>query len=574
MKHHSLPRWALPILATALLLALACNAIVWSQWDPTLIMNDGIGYLSTAANWLKGKGFSTNAPIYIPHFEGRMPARETVWPIGYPAAIAIASYTGLSLQKAALALNLFAHFLSAILVFVILRRCHVNRASAIVAAIVFYFTTEGWFLAVTLLSEPLFTLFVLTTLAVLPNTTDFSLRRLLFCAVLLALATTIRYSAAITAVSFAAGMGLVCLWQSRRAGLARLIGQTLALALFTLVSLGGYAALQLRIYNISGNIDRDTGTGEIHSVADTVYLFAEQSSVLTGFRDGSLFQGDIDKWTFFAFVFAIALFALFALFTRPNHAASSHSQHHSAIHGNQYTKFVVWAIIMHTLLYAGYLFYCRVSESPLPVSARYLYQLYPGLLIIFALLANRVLVNRSTLGSFRTLPLATMAALFALFATAQVNLIGALDEFTQRGDDAANVLQLQLSSETTSNETRVADLINRCVGDSRKRAIWSNEGVMLHGSTGANTVTYTAIYANRPFDFGLLQRQIRDYEIAIFMFLGNRIARDGQYAEKLQDAKDWLTANQYRSVPLQADTVASGTSLEVFIDEAACSDNS
>jgi hypothetical protein len=566
MKQDSLPGWTIPFLTLILLLALACNWMVWSHWDPTLTMNDGIGYLSTASNWLKGNGFSTNALIYIPHFEGRMPAHETVWPIGYPATIAVASLTGLSLQAAALSINLLAQFLSAILIYTILRRCAVVPLVALGVAIAFYFTTEGWILVVTLLSEPLFALLVLTTLTLLPDSAAFTFRRLLICAVLLALATTVRYSGAITAVSFAAGMGLVCLWHIRSTGFSGFLWQSAKLAVFCLIALGGYAALQFRIYNISGNIDRDTGTGEIHSVADTVRLFAEQSSVMTGFRDGGLFQGDTDKWAFIAFVIAIIIISFVALFSYVRRQSAYHEVK-TPTGREHYTAIVVCAILMHTLLYAGYLFYCRLSESPLPVSARYLYQLYPGLLIVFGLLVNRAIVSTQARPTAKNVVLATIAALLALFALAQVNLISAIDEFTRRGDDAAAVLTLPVSEDKT-----VGDLVSQCVGDAGDRAIWSNEGVMLHGSTGANTVTYTGIYANRPFDTALLATQIKDYHIVMFMFINNNLARQGQYAERLQTARAWLLDNQYQPVALNANTVDSGTSLDILIDTNACGD--
>ena len=228
MKDKTLPTWAIFL---ALAAAAICNAVVWMHWDPTLIMNDGVGYLSTASNALNGNGFSTNALIYTPHFEGRLPAYETVWPIGFPASIAAASVVGLSVQSTALALNLIAHGVSALLVFAILRRCGVTMPLSLTGALTFYFTTEPWFLVVAILSEPMFALLVLATLALFPPLERFSLARLILCGLLMAAATTVRYSGAITSVSFAAGAGIVCLIQLRDSGAALFLKRRLFITL-------------------------------------------------------------------------------------------------------------------------------------------------------------------------------------------------------------------------------------------------------------------------------------------------------------------------------------------------------
>ena len=569
MNQDKLPFWALPMLVVALVLAAICNWIVWTHWDPTLVMNDGVGYLSTASNWLKGNGFSTNALIFLPHFGGDMPAPEIVWPIGYPAVIAFASVFGLSLHGTALAVNLVTHLLSALLVYLILRRCDASKAIALTGAVVFYFSTEPWILAVAILSEPVFTLLVLGSIAALPANLNFSIKRLLLCALLLAAATTIRYSAAITAVAFATGMGMLCLWQLPRFGAAKFFARVAKLTVFVVVSLLGYAGLQLRVYNISQSLDRDTGTGEINSVADTIRLFAEQTSVLTGFRDGAIFSGDIDKWLFFVFAgiaLAIVLLALFASAGKRTHSAN---KVHSATSKSHYPAIVISVVIAHTVFYAGYLFYCRISESPLPVSARYLYQLQPGLLILFCLIVNHAISSLRKAGRSTILMQSLITVLLALYTVAQLNFISVTEEFTRRGTDAADVLNLEVS-----NEQSVADMVDLCIGESSDRAIWSNEGVMLHGSTGANTITYTGIYANRPFDFTGLQQQIHDYGITMFMFINNETRLTDRYRQKLLSVEQWLLANNYTPVPLINYAVESGSTFRLYIDEKACNTGS
>lgn len=568
-------RIALPLIAI-LIGVVSCNWLAWHYWDPTLIMNDGVGYLSTASNWLAGNGFSTNALIYLPHFDGRMPASETVWPIGFPSVIAAFSVFGLPLETTALVVNLAAHALSALMIYIILRRCRVGRLASLVSATVFYFTTEPWHLALELLSEPFFALVVLTTVALLPDADRFTLRRLVLCGLLMAACTSIRYSAVITAVSFAVGMGLYFLLQSQLSGWRVLLARSLRLAVFTLVSLSGFLVLQWRIYSLSGNLNRDTGTDERQDIISTINQFAEQSSVLVGFRDGWLFSGDTDKWLFFLWAFlliAVSAIGLYAsLASRATTQPNGQLPEQPSAGARHYASIVVYALLSHAVFFCSYLFYCRLSDSPLPVSSRYLYQVYPGLFVVFCLLAARALDNLTNRQTASRALKGALIAIIALYIGAQLNLLPVIKEHTQSGDEAADVLTLPLASGGT-----LADVVTACVGAPQPpgespvaHSLWSNEGVKLHQSTGANTITYTSIYSNRVFDFQTFQDNIDTYNINLFVFINNQRSQRGNYRVILDSIKRWLESHGYAPIALQHNQLTSGATVDIFSGQLAC----
>ncbi len=125
-------------IALIVLICAALNVLTVVSWDFSYIVNDGVQQLSTARNWLQGNGFSTDALIYAPHFQGVIPAPQTVWPPGYAFAFAVVSLSGLPLEWAAFLLNIVTHALTAVLVHFILGRMGETRRFSMSAALLFY----------------------------------------------------------------------------------------------------------------------------------------------------------------------------------------------------------------------------------------------------------------------------------------------------------------------------------------------------------------------------------------------------------------------------------------------------
>ena len=106
---QSSPRTAL--LAGVGVMTLAAIAIV-GAYHPWLIENDGAQYISIARNLLAGRGNASSTLMYESQFlSGRIPSPQTVWPPGFPAAIAGLMWAGVEASWAGFVLN-FAAWLS------------------------------------------------------------------------------------------------------------------------------------------------------------------------------------------------------------------------------------------------------------------------------------------------------------------------------------------------------------------------------------------------------------------------------------------------------------------------------
>ena len=65
------------------------------------LYNDSFQYLSTADNMVKGNGISTSLIHFDEHYySGKLPAPQTVFPLGYPSAIALLVLLGVPLESA------------------------------------------------------------------------------------------------------------------------------------------------------------------------------------------------------------------------------------------------------------------------------------------------------------------------------------------------------------------------------------------------------------------------------------------------------------------------------------------
>ena len=151
------------------LAAVTLNVVSITSWNFSYIANDGIQYLSTAGNWLAGNGFSTNTLTYAPHFQGKFPAAQTVWPNGYPFAIALLIKSGMDAPVAVLTLNHAAHALASLVMWLLLQKMGITRLFASVCTLVFYSTCMPWAYVSGGMTEPVFTTLLLAALLFLPR---------------------------------------------------------------------------------------------------------------------------------------------------------------------------------------------------------------------------------------------------------------------------------------------------------------------------------------------------------------------------------------------------------------------
>ena len=173
------------IIFLLLLCGLAINILTITTWDMSLIANDGIQYLSTARNWLAGNGFSTEVLMYAPHFQETIPAAQTVWPPGQPLAIALVSKLGISLENAALILNLVMHAAASFVMYLVLLKLGVEKFFAIVCTFAFYFLALPWSYVSAGIAEPIATTALLGALLFLPTPNKSPLLTWVICGVLM-----------------------------------------------------------------------------------------------------------------------------------------------------------------------------------------------------------------------------------------------------------------------------------------------------------------------------------------------------------------------------------------------------
>jgi len=562
------------VLLLVLIAAIFWNIVAWLSWDSTFVMNDGIQYLSTATNWLQGQGFSTNALIYNPHFQGRLPAPQTVWPPGFPSLIVLASVVGISLETAVLVINLLSMALSGVLMYLILRRCGIQATFSIIGAALFYFTTTSWHLAVSLLSEPVFTCLILAALYCVPCSPRQSYRYWFICGLFIGACITVRYSGVFTAAAFGIGLSIVLLLH--RCYSAYTFKQKFwRLSLLLAAPFVAFTVLMLRTQYLVGTINRNTGVGESKTLVKTMIRFVEEFSILIGFRDGWIFSGDFDTWFFLLFLLLLVVVCGLALlqFLREFQGSRKHRDHLPVPEGEGcYRATLVSVLIVHGAAFGGYLAWCSLSSSPLNITWRYLHQIYPSIFIVFCLVTSYALTHLTLTISLNTKILLRSAStcLVLLYMLGQLNMVPVIKEFAGPATDARDLTQLPVD-----NNKQIADIIRSCVGgrasptDFPATSLWSNEGIPLHFNTGVHTITLTQIYTTSNFDFDQFESDISEYNVRLFVFV-NSYDPLSDYGLMLSRIKTWLVENQYPKLQLPNSALPSGTSVDIFAVDSNC----
>ena len=92
------------------------------QWNENCLKNDVAQHLSVARNILEGNGFKTSIIYYDEHFHiGKIPAEQTVFPPGYPLAIASLSWFGVPLNISAFIICILSFNCCTLLIIKLLR---------------------------------------------------------------------------------------------------------------------------------------------------------------------------------------------------------------------------------------------------------------------------------------------------------------------------------------------------------------------------------------------------------------------------------------------------------------------
>jgi len=384
----------------------------------------------------------------------------------------------------------------------------------------------------------------------------------------------VRYAGVFTTAAFAIGLLPVFLL-NRNYHKQTLKGHIWLLTLLGSLPTLAFSALMVRTHLLVGTVSRDTGVGTSKTVLETVGAFAEKTSILTGFWDSWLLSGDVDNLMFFALIFFLSVIALIAFFLFIGETKNGSSSESTGRSDNVagYTITLVSVVTAHAAAFGGYLAWCSLSSSPLNVTPRYLYQIYPGIFILLSLVTHYAITKAHVSGKkyIQRILGYSVFCLATIYLAGQINILPVVKKYSEQAVDARDIVALEINS-----STRVADIIRSCVGgvaspsDSPATSLWSNEGIPLHFNSGVHTITLTEIYTTADFDFEQLEADIDDYNIRLFVFVNNKEATQGDYGLMLSSIKDWLTNNDYPKLKLENSTVASGTSIEIFATDSSC----
>ena len=544
-----------------LLACLITGALAITAWDSSYIANDGVQYLSTASNWLKGNGFSTDALIYTPHFQGQIPAAQTVWPPGYPFAIAISTLSGLDLQQSALALNLLGHALARYLVFQILLNLTVTRGFAFITACLFYITAIPWHYTLGLVTEPIFTVLTLAIILLLSKPANNQSFRYLMCGLLAAAAVYTRYSAILFAFSVGLVFLIVTLFEGRRSNRPTL-SSLLKLMLISLPPVLAWMQLMIRNKQLTGNLQRETGYDMPNTLASTLKLWIGHTADVLGFSAGGLYNHTAGLVLYAVLVLIILIVSLYAMKSIANDSTWRPSS----------VIIPLSIIVTHSLTFIAYLSYCELSSSPLNITTRYVYQIYPGLFILVGFLIWKGIstVKKTNHPGALSLFHAAMVTLVGVFLVAQINETTAPPRFALKAKFVHSAMALSV---TDTLDLRT--FVQRCYATSKgsKEAIatiWSSHGQQMHLNTNIPTLTRTEVYANNALNFKTLAEQIAQYNIRLFVFFDETEDLDKAHIAAMQSIMEWLPQKGHFPITMKNNLTPYDISVQVYTVDGQC----
>ncbi len=552
-----------PLIYLLVLICLAINLLTLYTWDNSYVGNDGVQYLSTAKNWLAGNGFATDALMYIPHFQGVLPAAQTVWPPGYPLAIALTSLTGLELKTAALVFNLITHVTAALMMWLILLRMGVHRQFALLCAFLFYLMAKPWVYTTGLMTEPVFITLLLAATLVLPDPKRKGWLSWIVCGLLIALAIYVRYSAVFFALGAGTGIFVYLLLYERTSVKAFLINCS-KIALLVIITIGAFGHLMYRTQALIGTLDRYSGIKQPETLASTTRLWLLNVSELLGFNAGPALNGKVSLGLFVAFI-GIILILSGLFFTRKLHAKNKSVPEHSL----DYFRLATIVISAHSAALIIYLTINSMSVTPLEIVNRYLYQIYPGLYAIVCFIIYALIKNSAERNSGRTgrALLCSIGALVLLYIIAQANELITSREWYLAEARTAN----EMMSVSVTKDTDLSSYISQCFENNQSTgSIWSTHGQHLHLHTGQPTVTHADIYTHNPFESRLLEQRIADYDIKMFVFVESPGKYEPHYSDYMAQMKDWLSVNQYSLLPIEHNQFGDNQSVTIYTEPAGC----
>ncbi|MEJ7590900.1 MAG: hypothetical protein WKF77_05080 [Planctomycetaceae bacterium] len=180
--------------AAAAIISLAATVLLVLNYDGTWLHPDTAQALSVARNVRDGNGFSTGLIYYEEHYQlNTWPAPQTVFPIGFPAMIAVFGATGLSLRLASLWIGITGFLFVPLLICVAAQRMGRRPATGLLLAVVWLCFPMLWHNVWERQTEMMFITLTLGSLILLQSPW-LGTRRLLLAGIFAAIAFSLRYA--------------------------------------------------------------------------------------------------------------------------------------------------------------------------------------------------------------------------------------------------------------------------------------------------------------------------------------------------------------------------------------------
>lgn len=464
-----------------------------------LISNDGVQYLSTAANIASGNGISTSVLYFDQHFQsGDIPSPQAMWPPVFPLFLSILSHFGENFHFTSVVLNLLLHGLSGLLLYRLLLRIGASVSVSLVIVATFFLFTQGWVNALEIRSESLFILTVLIGMHLLPDQVDHGKTIWFWVGITIGVAIAIRYVAVLMLGAALFMLFLNCiraLHASDRSTFKRIIvnGSLLACGALLIV-----VPTLVRNYRFSGSLLPRSGLDDGMSFIQMVALHVETLVSFLGFYEGGALMNGLRH-----VMFIILMMSFVALFF---HQCMTRSH-------RQDLKSVIVYSFWCTVFSIGFFIWTELSTTTTTFNARYLSVILLVAIPVFCWAGfcgqPDGEVNRKIMAHplYRSL----------IFVVAAIFLIGQANAALSsvRLIEHQNNLS-QLLGETTSDGLPLYEIARKCTTDGQ--SLLSNQAQQTHRFLKVPTVGVAqSFYTSYRFDAERAGDLIQQYRISLMI---------------------------------------------------------
>ncbi len=496
-----------------------------------LVSNDGAQYLSTANNFINGKGLSTSVLYYDQHFEsGSLPAPQAMWPPAYPILVSFIAFFTNHVDLVTIIINLVLYGVSGWLLYGLILRVGASDRAALGCLLVYFLVAQGWINALEVRTEPLFALVSLAVFRYLPERTYDSGLNWFLVGAGTGLATATRYVGIVELLAV-----LLLLFTSGVYYLLRRNTEYFFKVFFNGLFATVGACLFLvpvlaRNYLLSGSITPRSGQDEALTLLATIDNFVYALAGLFGFSAHGSLPNSVRY-----LVFIVLLLSLIALIAIQCLRLGNRSKINAIV------QLSIWC----TLLSFGLFVWSGLTTSPTNLNVRYLYSwILLALPALCWLIAAGQPVTR-----FSRLTLAERTRNLMAVIVLSIFIFGQVDFLFSKRHQLSDIAYLKQSiAENTSVGGTVRELALQCAASGG--SLLSNRSQQLHRLLRVPTIGMAkSHYTSIRFDSQYMTKVVDQYQVSFVVLYKKKfsarvnsddeVQRLDQIISKLQDSKNF-----------------------------------